>query len=308
MPRAKRVKNEELNYIYHVMDRSNSGIPLFRDNKDKDKFLSFIKKYQEKFNFKVYAYCLMTTHAHLIIDANCADISQFMQRINLCYALYFNTKYHRHGHVFQDRFKSKVVDKDSYLFALSAYIHNNPTSMKKYREHPEKFKYSTLGLYLGCNDDPYELVDQEFIMGLFSENVKKAREEYYAFVRICNDEKKLDTVEFKDEKSQYRSERKVLIRNFKPEDIIEFIAKYTGVSKELLHWKNKKEATKSRALCVFLIRYYCNFTFKQICGVIGGLTLSRISQLEEIGYNLIKEDERYKNIMNDFLKKASTSS
>jgi len=290
------------------MDRSNSGIPLFRDNKDKDKFLSFIKKYQEKVGFKVYAYCLMTTHAHLIIDAHGADISKFMQRINLCYALYFNTKYHRHGHVFQDRFKSKVVDTDSYLFALSAYIHNNPISMKRYRDCPEKFKYSTLGLYLGLNDDPFEIVDQEFVMGLFNENVKKAREEYYAFVRICNDKKKLDTVEFKDEKSQYRSERKVLVRKFKPEDIIEFIAKYIGISKELLHWKNKKEATKSRALCVFLIRYYCNFTFKQICGVIGGLTLSRISQLEEIGYNLIKEDERYKNIMNDFLKKASTSS
>jgi len=305
MPRAKRVKNEELNYIYHVMDRSNSGIPLFRDDKDKDKFLSFIKKYQEKFDFRVYAYCLMTTHAHLIIDAHGADISQFMQRINLAYALYFNTRYHRHGHVFQDRFKSKVVDTGSYLLVLSAYIHNNPTSMKRYRDCPEKFKYSTLGLYLGLNDDPYKIVDQKFVMGLFSENVKKAREEYYAFVGLCNDEKKLATLEFEDEKSQYRSERKPLVRNFKPEDIVEFIVKYTGISKELLHWKNKKEATKSRALFVFLVRYYCNFTFKQICGVIGGLTLSRISQLEEIGYKLIKEDERYKNIMDDFLKKYS---
>ncbi len=306
MPRALRIKN--FDFIYHVMDRSNSGIPLFRDNKDKDKFLSYVKKYQEKLGFKVYAYCLMTTHAHLIIDASGADISTVMHGINLRYAIYFNCRYHRHGHVFQDRFKSKVVKDDSYLITLSAYIHNNPISIKKYRNCPEKFKYSTLGLYLGIGHDPYEIVDEEYVMGLFSENVKRARENYYMYVKLCKNEKIMNTVEFKDEKSQYRSERKPLVRDFNPNDIVDFIVNYTGVSSKLLHWKYKKEATESRALCVFLIRYYCDFTFSQICKVLGRLTLSRVSELEEIGYKLIKNDDRYKNIMDDFLKKASASS
>jgi REP element-mobilizing transposase RayT len=104
------------------MVRSISDVPLFRDDNDKDKYLLFIQKYQKKLGFKVYAYCLMTTHGHLIIDANGADISKVMHGINQCYAQYFNFRHKRHGHVFQDRFKSKVVDSEEYLFTLSAYI------------------------------------------------------------------------------------------------------------------------------------------------------------------------------------------
>lgn len=107
--------------------------------------------------------------------------------------------------------------------------------MKKYREYPERFKYSTLAVHLCMKHDPYKIVDEEFVIGLFSENVKKARENYYIYVRLCNDKKILDHVEFKDEKSQYRSERKVLIRKFKPEDIVDFILDYTVVDSRMLH-------------------------------------------------------------------------
>jgi REP element-mobilizing transposase RayT len=283
------------------MDRGNAGEPLFQDNDDKDKFLYYVEKYQKKLAFKVYAYCLMTTHAHLIIDANGADISQVMHDINQSYAEYFNLRHHRHGHVFQDRFKSKVVNSDEYLVTLSAYIHNNPMSIKRYKACPEKFKYSTLGVYLGQKHDPFGIVDEEFVMGLFSEDVKKAREYYYLYVKACVNEKIKADVEFTNEKSQYRSERKVLVRDFKPEDIVSFILGYTGVDPMVLQWKYHKEATESRALCVFLIRYYCDFTYKQICGVLKRLTASRISALENIGLKLIQTDERYKNILNDFL-------
>jgi putative transposase len=66
----------------------------------------------------------------MIIDANGADISKVMHGINQCYSQYINYRQKRHGHVFQDRFKSKVVDSKNYLFSLSAYIHNNLTELK----------------------------------------------------------------------------------------------------------------------------------------------------------------------------------
>jgi REP element-mobilizing transposase RayT len=300
MPRANRIKNYD--FIYHVMVRSISDTPLFKDNDDKDKYLFYIQKYQKKLGFKVYAYCLMTTHGHFIIDANGADISKVMHGINQCYAQYFNFRHKRHGHVFQDRFKSKVVDSEGYLFTLSAYIHNNPTDIEGYETCPELFKYSTLGMYLGLKSDEYGITDESFVMGFFSGNVKKAREEYYKFVMVCDDVNKKSHYDFKDEKSEYRSERTVLARNFKPEDVMEFITGYTGIDKKLLKWKYKRQAKDCRALCVFLVRYYCDFTYRDICSLIGGLTLTRISELNEIGSQLIQRDDRFKDIMKKFLK------
>ena len=303
MCRTFRIKDDD--FIYHVMGRSISDIPLFRDDKDKDKYLFYVKKYQKKFDFKVYAYCLMSTHAHLLVDANGADISKFMHGINQSYAQYFNNKYDRHGHVFQDRFKSKVVGDDNYLFTVSAYIHNNPTDVEGYENCPEEYKYSSFSVYLGLKEDIYGIVDEEFIMGLFNKNIKKAREKYYKFVMKCDDEYMKMQHEFKDEKGEYRSERSVLVRDFKAEEVMDFIERYTDVDEKMLKWKYKRKAKESRALCVFLIRYYCNFTYNEICALIGRLTLSRVSELSNIGLQLIESNDRYKNILEDFIKEKA---
>jgi putative transposase len=300
MPRSLRIKNRT--FIYHVMVRSISDVPLFKDNDDKDKYLYFVQNYQKKLGFKVYAYCLMTTHGHLMIDANGADISKIMHGINQCYAQYFNFRYKRHGHVFQDRFKSKVVDSDRYLFALSAYIHNNPTDIEKYKACPEKYKYSTLGIYLGLQKDCLGIADEGFIMSFFDGNVKIARKNYYDYVMVCNDLCKKAHYDFEDEKSQYKSERTVLVRDFKPEEVMDFIIKYTRIDEKLLKWKYKRKAKESRALCVFLIRYYCDFKYREICELLGRLTLTRVAELSNIGLELIEKDERYKNILEDFIK------
>ncbi|MDV3427030.1 MAG: transposase [Bacillota bacterium] len=303
MCRTFRIKDDD--FIYHVMGRSISDIPLFRDDKDKDKYLFYIKKYQKKFDFKVYAYCLMKTHAHILVDANGADISKFMHGINQSYAQYFNNRYDRHGHVFQDRFKSKVVGDENYLFTVSAYIHNNPTDIEGYENCPEEYKYSTFSVYLGLKEDLYGIVDEEFIMGIFNKNIKKAREKYYKFVMKCDDEYMKMQYEFKDEKGEYRSERSVLVRDFKAEEVMNFIEKYTDVDEKMLKWKYKRKAKESRALCVFLIRYYCDFTYKEICALIGRLTLSRVSELSNIGLKLIESNDRYKNILEDFIKEKA---
>ncbi len=300
MPRHYRIKH--FTFIYHVMVRSISEVPLFKDDDDKDKYLHYIQRYQKELGFKVYGYCLMTNHGHIIIDANGADISKVMHDINLSYATYYNYRHKRHGHLFQDRFKSEVVDTDRYLFTLSAYIHNNPTDIAGYETCPEKFKYSTLGMYLGLEKDLFGIVDEGFVMGFFSKNVKRAREKYYSFVMACNDESMIEHYDFKDEKSQYRSERAVLERNFKPQEVMKFVEIYTNTEEKMLKWKYKRGAKECRALCVFLVRYYCDFTYKQICSLIGRLTLTRVSELSKIGLKLVEEDERYKNVMEDFIK------
>jgi len=164
MPRAARIKSTDS--IYHIMVRSVGETILYKEEADKNKYLALIKRYQQTFNFKVYAYCLMSNHGHIILDGNGADISKIMHGINQCYAQYFNKKYSRHGHVFQDRFKSIIVNNDRYLIALSQYIHNNPRDIGGYEDKLEQYKYSSLGIYLGIREDNFDIVDTSFINGI----------------------------------------------------------------------------------------------------------------------------------------------
>ncbi|WP_278319564.1 transposase, partial [Clostridium tepidiprofundi] len=236
-----------------------------------------------KYRFKLYGYCIMTTHVHLLIDSNGADISQFMHSINQSYAQYYNKRHNRRGHVFQDRFKSKIVDSHSYLLRVSAYIHRNPKDMKKYKEHLEDYKYSSLGVYLGLRADTFGIVDENYILELLDKDIKKAREIYFMLVYNCNDKILEENIEFKDEKTEYRSERHILERNFTPEEILDFVSKYTDVPRWKIILKNNRNSTQSKALYVLLLKCLCNFKDKDICKIIGNITQSRISALCSIG-------------------------
>lgn len=304
MPRTARIKNET--GIYHIMVRSISDVPLFRNSDDKDKYLQLINKYQKVFLFKIYAYCLMTTHGHIAIDCCGADISKIMKSINQCYSAYFNKKYNRYGHVFQDRFKSILVDDDRYLLTLSAYIHNNPKDIEQYKNKVEKYKYSSLGIYLGIAKDKFEIVDTNYILGHFSTNKAKCRKIYLDFInRISTSEEKID-VEFENESSECRSERKILIRDFSPEKIIKFVSKYTNTPFNI-HIKFEHKHTELKSLCVLVMRSLCNVSFKELCGLIGNITASNLWSLCEKGYQLITSNEKYKTLIHDLITEYSAA-
>lgn len=124
MPRTARTCSKT--GIYHVMLRGNERKNIFIDNEDRIKFLEilFRKKYDE--NYLLYAYCLMDNHLHLVIKENKIAIASIMKSIGTAYAYYFNHKYRREGHVFQDRYKSQNVEDESYLLSVIRYVHQNP--------------------------------------------------------------------------------------------------------------------------------------------------------------------------------------
>ncbi len=300
MPRCARLKDKDA--VYHVMVKSITEIPLFKKDDDKNEYLNLMKKYQTIYGFKVYAYCIMTNHAHFIIDPMGADISKIMHGLNFKYAQTFNKNHERHGHLFQDRFKSKIVGTGEYLLTLSAYIHNNPLKINGYEKCPEKYKYSSLKVYLGLEKDDTGLLDEGFIMQMFDQNVKKAREDYLKFVYICDDDRiKKEEVEFEDEKTEYKSERKIIVRDFDPKDIAKFIAEETGVNEVMLHIKNSRNTKVARALAALLMRSLCNYRCSDICKFFGNITQSRVSKLCCIGVDIISKDERYRDIINKFI-------
>ncbi|MCY6959652.1 transposase [Clostridium brassicae] len=305
LPRTKREKSEDS--IYHVMIRSITEVALFKEDKDKNIYLKQMRKYQKIYGFKVYAYCLMTNHGHFIIDSNGADISKIMHGLNFKYATTFNKIHKRKGHLFQDRFKSKIVNSQRYLIVLSAYIHNNVLSIKGYEYCPEKYKYSSLRVYLGLEKDDTGLLEEGFVMQFFSNNVKKARDSYAKLVYICDDERIKKEIEFEDEKTEYRSERKIIIRNFEPEKILKFISKETGINEIMFYVRNNKKSKIIKALAALLMRGLCNYRCKDICKVLGNTTQSTVSRLCSIGVELISTEDKYKNIINKFIIEHSNS-
>jgi len=90
------------------------------------KFLDIVKKYKDESGMRVYAWCLMNNHVHLLVREVDEDLSATMKRIGVSYASYYNWKYLTTGHLFQDRFRSESVESKRYFLTVIRYIHQNP--------------------------------------------------------------------------------------------------------------------------------------------------------------------------------------
>ncbi|MDT8716171.1 transposase [Clostridium sp. 19966] len=303
MPRTARKKDPSA--IYHIMVRSISELNLFKDHEDKEKYLQLIKKYKSIYLFDVYCYCLMTTHGHIVINSCAADISKIMKSINQSYAYYYNHKYQRHGHVFQDRFKSKLVNNVKYLCNLTAYIHNNPKDIKKYKNDVSLYPFSSFGIYSNKFQDKYEIVNCKFILNLFNQDVLNTAANYFDYVNYWsmwkNDLELLKSLEMSDEPSQYISGRNIILRDADIECVINYVSAFTH-SNFNPQLKYDHNSTSSRSLFIILLRCFSNLSLKDICSQLGNTTNSNVHRLFNVGYKLISSDDNYKNVIQDFIR------
>jgi len=312
LPRTAREKSDDS--IFHIMVRSISEVTLFRTDKDKKVYLNLMKKYQHLYHFKVFAYCLMDNHAHFVIDVNGADISDIMHCTDLSYARYFNKVHKRHGHLFQDRFKSKIVKSDRYLRTVTGYIHNNPVDLRGFKANPEKYSFSSLPVYLNLQKDPFDLLDYNFINSFFRLNVKRlndgmsiSREGYLKFVNNCTDPEKKKEFDFSGECSEYVSNINPLIRKFDINIVINYVAEKTGVESLLIYAKNSRSALNARAIAAFLLRSLCNCRCSDICRILGNITQSRASGLTRIGLDLVINNILYRDMVDEFISTYSSA-
>ena len=124
MPRAARKKSST--GIYHVMLRGINGQPVFLDDEDNEKYLQTLKECKALSEFELYGYCLMGNHAHLLLKEGKEDLALVFKRMGARYVFWYNWKYRRYGHLFQDRYKSEAAESDSYFTTVLKYIHQNP--------------------------------------------------------------------------------------------------------------------------------------------------------------------------------------
>lgn len=151
--------------IYHIMARGIEGQDIFRDGKDSEKFLEVLKECKEISGFKLYAYCLMGNHIHLLLKVEGEDTELIFKRLGVRYVYWYNTKYRRGGHLFQDRYKSEPVEDDRYFLAVLRYIHLNPVKAGLV-SGPGEYKYSSYNDYIGAEMNM--LTDTEFAFGILN--------------------------------------------------------------------------------------------------------------------------------------------
>jgi len=167
MPRIPREYSET--GIYHIMVRGNARENVFIDNQDKGKLLKIIFEKKKDELFLLYAYCIMNNHAHFVLKEMKESISNSMKKITTSYAIYFNKKYNRVGHVFQDRFRSEVIKNDSYLLSAIRYVHNNPE--KAGIANKEEYPWSSYQFYNSHDSKLSEIID---ILKYFSPEPEEA--------------------------------------------------------------------------------------------------------------------------------------
>ena len=163
MPRKARQKAES--GIYHVMLRGIDRQLIFEDTEDYLRFLNIVQECREICGFQLFAYCLMGNHVHLLLKVQNDDLETVFKRIGGRYVYYYNVKYQRIGHLFQDRFRSEPVDDDAYFLTVLRYIHQNPVKAKLCSK-VEDYPFSSFAEYLHES----ACVDTEFALGMIDRN------------------------------------------------------------------------------------------------------------------------------------------
>lgn len=189
MPRKPRQKSET--GIYHAMVRGINQQDIFHDEDDFKRYLKTIKKLCIESGVSILGYCLMTNHVHLLIRERDQDVSVFMKRLGVSYAYWYNWKYERTGHVFQDRFKSEGVGSDAYLLKVIRYIHQNPVKAAIVL-NPEEYQWSSCAVYYRYDGQTMDFLDTKLILSIFSEQEKEAIVRFRNYMEECNEERCLD--------------------------------------------------------------------------------------------------------------------
>lgn len=218
----------------------------------------------------------MGNHYHLLLETTKPNLSKIMQYIGTSYATYYNVKRKKYGHLFQGRYKSIIIDKDSYLLELTRYIHLNPVRAKIVSE-PQKYKWSSYNGYLRKQGDGYidkqEIAKyvtfkpeqyKQFVIEGIKSNINPFKNIYAGFIlgstkfikeKIAILKNEVETKEF--------SYKKAMLSNVTIEQILDAISKKYKVNPDTL-CKIRNKPSFEKKLAIYLAKRYTNLTNREI--------------------------------------------
>jgi REP element-mobilizing transposase RayT len=291
------------------MSRGDDRKKVYTSASDYRKFMDYVVKAKERYQFYLYAYCLMANHFHLLLETKLPNLSRIMHYIKGSYTTYYNIRYHRSGHLFQGRFKSIVVDRDSYFSELSRYIHLNPVRARIVND-PVEYVWSSYRGYLGKKDKYFDCDQVKQCLGMTSR-------EYRSFVLAGLKEHKdpsekvyagflLGSVGFiknklKDLEMQVTSEEVVQKSAIfddqdRMEQILEAVLRYFNTTLEKLRM-SRTRPMRTKQILIYLLREHTSLT-NQAIGDLVGMRYPAVSKARLTIERLLLEDKQVKHMIN----------
>ena len=314
---ARPLRVEYPGAYYHVINRGNGGERIFKSDRDKEKFLEYLAKDNERFAIIIHSYCVMTNHYHLIVETPQPNLSIAIQWLNVSYATYYNKKHRRNGHLFQGRFKAILINADEYIIQLSRYIHLNPVRAKMVLK-PGDYPWSS---YLSFTGDRklQDWLETGGILSHFGKQRKTTIHYYREYVEdvdiegIENPNKYVtggfilgstDFVKWVTDKflSSRKTEKEIpQLKKLKPklsiENVIKAVCNEYGCSKEYILEKGRKRNI-ARDIAIYLTRdnsgMSCENLGKYFGGISGaGITMRYNNVCRELAKNeILKNKEK----------------
>ncbi|GAB4418444.1 MAG: hypothetical protein OHK0032_14430 [Thermodesulfovibrionales bacterium] len=265
---ARPLRIEFPGAVYHITSRGNARQEIFLDDKDFAGFLDVLCFVVKRYNWILHAYCLMSSHYHLLIETPEGNLSRGMRQLNGIYTQQFNRRHNRVGHVLQGRYKAILVDKDNYLLELCRYIVLNPVRAGMARG-PRGWQWSSYKDTAGYSKG-ISCLTKDWILLQFGRERAEAEDRYREFVRAGLKEEApwkeiKGQIYLGDEKFVDRIER--LIRGREPLKEIPRLQRY--ITKPSLEdiFKHKGKKLRGKVVHEAHVRY--GYTLKEIAKHLG---------------------------------------
>ncbi len=305
---ARQLRLEYEGAIYHVTVRGNDRRDIFLDDEDRKYLLSRLSECIDVCGVRLYVFCLMSNHFHLVLETPRANLSSFMQKVLTGFTVHFNCRHQRSGHVTQGRYSARLVSGDQYLLKLSRYVHLNPIKIKKMASWSKQEKVGYLRSYSWSSYRSYAGGTKEFpfveygpMLSLLGGRKKDRQKQYRKFVeemvegedeefigelwrssRSIGDEKFREWVDtcYAEEVSKRESRedisfRKVDKQGLSAKAVLDAVAKELKIDKDLLHRRSRNSIY--RGIAGLMLCKYAGYNQRQVAKELGLNTGAAVS-------------------------------
>jgi len=299
--------------LYHVYNRGNDRHPVFRDDDDRMKYLSYLAKYATELSVVLIGYCLLTNHFHLFIRTLLANLPSFMHRLHTAYVRWYNKKRGRTGHLFTSRYQASLVQEGNYALELSRYIHLNPVKADLVAT-PEEWPWSSFLDFIGTRKNP--ILDTGVILDQFGTSEAEQHNAYKAFVLEGLDKGTAwdqppvkaglflgDDTFIKDICDKHSQMDLEVPSWLAPEesapsfhDILRVILKESGLSFDALKESAKHRHTYWRNMLIFLSKKLANASTKELSRMLGLSSTATSKAIYRFESKLLFDRHLYENI------------
>ncbi|MCE2928132.1 MAG: transposase [Candidatus Caenarcaniphilales bacterium] len=281
MPRENRIQFE--NSFHHIIARGYSKMQIFFSDNDFRFFIKQIEAIHQSHGIIIHSYCLMSNHVHLLLQNPMTNLSQAMQLLFTRYADYFKRKYNHSGKVFERRYKSILVDTESYLIQLSKYIHRNPVGVMV--NDPIHWSWSSYKYFVNPKIPVPSFLEKELILIKFGK-----KNSIQNFIKFTEENDEWDPNDYIFSRTILGSEKfleEVTLKHISPIIDTGVRASYTlnktyrsklEIIKQFIS-KSNYDLTTQICLMIFALRQKTNLTYKEISDMIflGSFSPSAIS-------------------------------